>query len=290
MSPSRKYTPPPLPVPKVFQSREEIERGIEKLRRRISAVEKLLTDGDRFDSTRVDTVESDIRDTVLEIFGPQSPEYGDHQYFQITSGPPTMVTSEWEVQQRFEGGVPEARAVLEGLINRLEEKLHDHPTTEARPQRATPGIGHEVFVVHGHDGQALAEVARVIQQIGLEPLIIHERVNLGRTLVEKVETNAPRSGFAVVIMSEDDEGRARGDGDVQLRARQNVLVELGFFYGFLGRSRVLVLRKGNPEMPSDIFGVVYEPIDPAGAWKFKMVQELQAAGFNVSADSLTRPR
>lgn len=65
-------------------------------------------------------------------------------------------------------------------------------------------------------------------------------------------------------------------------------MELGYFIAKLGRDRVLPLHKAvdDLELPSDFQGVVYTPHDAAGGWKLKLVQELHAAGFDVSADKL----
>lgn len=70
------------------------------------------------------------------------------------------------------------------------------------------------------------------------------------------------------------------------RARQNVVLELGYFVGRLGRDRVLALKRGDVEVPSDFNGVVYTDYDAAGHWKFELVKELKAAGYNVDANAL----
>jgi hypothetical protein len=56
-------------------------------------------------------------------------------------------------------------------------------------QRPTqnPSISRKIFIVHGHDGEARETVARFLSSIGLEPIILHEQANRGRTVIEKVE-------------------------------------------------------------------------------------------------------
>ncbi|WP_052458438.1 TIR domain-containing protein, partial [Xanthomonas citri] len=66
-----------------------------------------------------------------------------------------------------------------------------------------------VFIVHGHDGEAREAVARFLGRLGLEPIILHEQANRGRTVIEKVEAHSD-VGFAVVLLTPDDEGRVRG--------------------------------------------------------------------------------
>lgn len=141
----------------------------------------------------------------------------------------------------------------------------------------------KVFLVHGQDEEAKAVVARFITGCNLTPIILHEQPNGGRTIIEKFEREAD-VGFAVIILTPDDVGGLR-DGDtltsVQLntRARQNVVLELGYFAGRLGRGRVAALKKGDLEMPSDIAGVVWTALDAADAWKMSLARELKSAGF-----------
>ncbi len=135
----------------------------------------------------------------------------------------------------------------------------------------------KIFIVHGHDGEAKAEVARFIEKLGFTPIILHEQASKGRTIIENVESNSD-VGFAVVLLTPDDEGNQKGQSP-KPRARQNVVLELGYFVGRLGRDRVCALRRGDVEIPSDFDGVVYETYDDHGAWKSKLAKELAAAGF-----------
>lgn len=148
-------------------------------------------------------------------------------------------------------------------------------------------MSNKVFIVHGHDGEARETVARFLGNIGFEPIILHEQANKGRTIIEKVEANAD-VGFAVVLLTPDDLGRAKGDSDLEPRARQNVLLELGYFMARLGRDKVCALRKGDVSIPSDFAGVVWEAMDDAGAWKQKLARELVAAGHTVDWNRVMR--
>jgi len=148
-------------------------------------------------------------------------------------------------------------------------------------------MSNKVFIVHGHDGEARETVARFLGSIGFDPIILHEQANKGRTIIEKVEANAD-VGFAVVLLTPDDLGRAKGDSDLEPRARQNVLLELGYFMARLGRDKVCALRKGDVSIPSDFAGVVWEAMDEAGAWKQKLARELDAAGHAVDWNKVMR--
>lgn len=144
-----------------------------------------------------------------------------------------------------------------------------------------------VFIVHGHDAEARETVARFLGNIGFEPIILHEQANQGRTVIEKVEANAD-VGFAVVLLTPDDVGRANGDTDLEPRARQNVLLELGYFIARLGRARVCALKRGDVIIPSDFAGVVWTEMDAAGGWKSALGKELQAAGHSIDWNKVMR--
>ena len=146
----------------------------------------------------------------------------------------------------------------------------------------------QIFVVHGRDDGTKAMVARVLEQLELEPIILQEQPNQGRTIIEKFEDYA-QVGFAVILCTPDDVGALESAQDnLRPRPRQNVVLEWGFFLGKIGRNRVCALIKGDMEIPSDYAGVIYLPLDDAGAWQIRLVAELQNAGFPVDANKLTR--
>ncbi|EHF5009441.1 TPA: TIR domain-containing protein [Enterobacter hormaechei] len=139
-------------------------------------------------------------------------------------------------------------------------------------------VSRKIFIVHGHDNDALQSVARFISRIGLEEIILSERPDGSRTVIEKFEAESGDVSFAIVLMTPDDSGSALASESTRLRARQNVLYELGYFAGKLGRGKVLVLRKGDIEIPSDLAGVLYTELDGHGGWKRKLLSELSYAG------------
>lgn len=144
----------------------------------------------------------------------------------------------------------------------------------------------KIFIVHGHDEGALQSLARFLEKLDLQVIILREQPNQGRTIIEKYEQSAEEVGFAVVLMTPDDMGAAVSSDGQNQRARQNVIFELGYFAGKLGRGRVCLLRKGNVEIPSDLFGVVYTDMDSAEGWKSALVKELKAAGIQFDANRM----
>jgi Predicted nucleotide-binding protein containing TIR-like domain len=144
----------------------------------------------------------------------------------------------------------------------------------------------KVFIVHGHDEGALHGLARFLEKLNLEVIILKEQPNQGRTIIEKYEASADEVAFAVVLLTPDDFGSAVNEAGQTQRARQNVIFELGYFAGKLGRGRVCLLRKGNVEIPSDLFGVVYTEMDNAEGWKAALVKELKAAKLDFDANRI----
>ncbi len=140
----------------------------------------------------------------------------------------------------------------------------------------------EVFVVHGHDEAIREKVARFLEKLGLTPIILHEKANRGRTIIEKF-TEHSNVAFAVVLLTPDDFGRQKNatPSDDSPRARQNVIFELGYFMGKLGRDRVAALHSPGVEILSDFSGVAYIPIEPSDAWQLLLARELSAAGLPI---------
>ena len=63
-------------------------------------------------------------------------------------------------------------------------------------------------------------------------------------------------------------------------------MELGYFIGKLGRNKVFPLYESGVELPSDLHGVIYNPLDEAGNWRFQLAKELSTAGYNINANNL----
>lgn len=139
----------------------------------------------------------------------------------------------------------------------------------------------EIFVVHGHDHATKETVARYLEtKLGLRAIILHEQPNLNRTIIEKLEKHSEVQ-FAVVILTPDDMGCPKNKAQlVKPRARQNVIFELGFFIGRLGRDKVCALYTGDVELPSDYQGILYLSLDQS-EWKIDLAKEIKAAGIRL---------
>ena len=146
-------------------------------------------------------------------------------------------------------------------------------------------LSNNIFIVHGHDERTKLDTARTIEKLGLNPIILSEQPNQGQTIIEKFELHSD-VGFAVVLLTADDLGKVKTDSEDKYRARQNVIIEMGYFIGKLGRSKVFPLYEEGVDLPSDLHGVLYIPLDSSGSWKFRLAKELNAAGYNVQANNI----
>ncbi|MDY0144357.1 MAG: nucleotide-binding protein [Bacteroidales bacterium] len=145
----------------------------------------------------------------------------------------------------------------------------------------------KVFIVHGHDEAVKTNVARFVEKLGLETIILHEQANKGQTIIEKFESNAAEVAFAIVLLTPDDIGAPKNTPDeIQLRARQNVIMELGYFCAALGRDKVCVLYKKDVEIPSDYLGVVYTEMDDKEGWHLKLAKEMKEASLDINLNNI----
>lgn len=144
-----------------------------------------------------------------------------------------------------------------------------------------------IFIVHGRDHAMRGEIQSALRGLGLPTVVLDREHDQGQTVIEKFIKEADRCEYAVVLCSADDEGRLRVKGrakeaPTRLRARQNVVLELGYFLAKVGRENVFVLHpEESIEQASDFSGVVYQTYDKAGLWKAKLVRELKKAGFKI---------
>ena len=187
-------------------------------------------------------------------------------------------------RKRYLEGLESATVLLESMIDEVEEYWPDDKvSTSASSGKAEPNVGREVFLNHGRDEATRDTVARFLSLLELEPVILDEQASQGKTIIEKFESHA-QVRFAIALLTPDDAGALSNENTPRQRARQNVIFELGYFIGRLGRKGVCALTKGAVEIPSDYSGVVYILMDDGDGWKLQLVRELKAAGFSVDAN------
>lgn len=269
---------------------------IEHMRKGISRLERVIYEIEAFDETKLNkrwtpeqkALEATIDGALTSVFGHDTVEY--RRYSRATKLDHGAVTMSFrdgpsdnshEARQYVAEGKLEAAQILRSAINWLQDEIGDAAETAPTKglSRVATAPSQKIFIVHGHDEAARQTVARFIERIGFEAIILSEQANQGRTVIEKIEAHSD-VGFAVVLLTPDDVG-GKDANSLRRRARQNVLLELGYFIAVLGRERVCTLAKGDLEIPTDFAGVVWEPLDEGGAWKTALARELKAAGYAI---------
>jgi predicted nucleotide-binding protein len=280
--------PPAYPRPRLLvpqteaerQLRERIEEGKQILAVRISRQDDLDQAEAHFD--RWNGYNKELLLTIFDNPGPGK-EYGREFAWTVGGADFSFYV------RRFHDRVRERINRLESLVERLKLYQEVPQVTTATTPTGIPGK--DVFVVHGHDEATKDAVRAFLYRIGLNPIVLHELPSKGRTIIEKLEDHAA-TAYGVVTLTPDDEGRlAYGIPEAEreplrFRARQNVILELGYFLAKLGRDRVCVLLRGDVERPSDYQGVIYVAWDDPKGWDRLLFRELQAAGMAVDATKL----
>lgn len=246
-----------------------------------------------FDRVELNSLRNRGQMYIRRVFGPDSPYIErlssiEFRYMGIAVG--TLEDGESPATRRARqrawlSGQKEAVTLVDTMLEDLELGELDQVRTGDEQTRP---ISNRVFVVHGHDREMKQMVARTLERLRLEAVILHEKPNRGQTLIENIERYSDVD-FAVVLLSPDDMGYAVTDGQeaASPRARQDVILELGYFVGKLGRERVVALYRRGIEFPSDYDGVLYTPYDSdSGTWRSELVADLKESGYEVSADSL----
>lgn len=144
----------------------------------------------------------------------------------------------------------------------------------------------KVFVVHGHDNALKDETCIFLDSIGFEPIVLHRQPDGGLTIIEKFEKNA-NVKYAFILLTPDDyafksDELKKPDSERigEFRARQNVIFELGFFIGKLGRKFVCCIYK-EVTLPTDISGLIYKKISKSIEEKgYEIILELKNAGLH----------
>jgi predicted nucleotide-binding protein len=211
----------------------------------------------------------------------------------------------------YKNGINEAKLTLETFIQEINDfpELVQQPKflsgtpfvekqiiqkARGRTENIIPIKSKNIFIVHGHDDALTLELARTLEkEFGLNAIILKDEPDKGRTIIEKFEDEVNKIGFAFILLTPDDLGMSKEAYDKMItspnlglglnyRARQNVILELGFLAGKIGRNNVCCIYKGNLELPSDIGGVIYKKCDKSIKELYKDIRdELIAAGYDI---------
>ena len=291
-------------LPKLRVSREEARQKIQmQIEKGQQLRDQSIDSDDELEEARAESRKwSDYNKTLLlKLFDNTSIAEDDYTDFNeprpilLASSGSTPLSDELGDDLRwYQNAMNRSINSLESIHERLElyepsdalQRTSDNEENSDTPQ---PTFSDEVFIVHGHDNEAKVTVARFVENLGIKATILDEKVNEGRTIPQKFEEHAGEAGYAIVLLTPDDVGSSKDETDnPQPRARQNVILEFGYFWGRLGRKRLCVLYKEGVELPSDIRGIAYVPMDNFNGWQLKLGQEMQNAGLPVDLNKLTQ--
>lgn len=211
---------------------------------------------------------------LIKRFGENSFE---HKKLKDTRFMPAAYIMDSDVVRRCKEGLTATKLIFNTYLTEMQAE--EQPTSVVVQKNSNFD---KVFIVHGHDGELKQSVARIIEKQGIDAIILSEQANQGRTIIEKFEDYSDVSG-AICLFTADDFGRAKSDETEQTRARQNVVLETGYFMGKLGRNRTVILADKGIEMPSDLSGVVYTDTT---SWQIDLLKDLKAMGYTVDFNKL----
>jgi predicted nucleotide-binding protein len=262
----------------------EIESALSRIKRLLVKLDEIESKNLGCDAPENASYESTTRKTILEIYGQYSPEYDELQYFEIWDGDIFLDMSDQYRNKGYKNGFVKARTILNQLIDELKEK-QEYKKADSKEKCNL----NECFIVHGRNVEIELQVTRVVEKLGIRQIVLKDKPTTFRTIIEKFEKYS-NVGFAVVILTADDYGclmtEYKDEKSLFKRARQNVILELGYFIGKIGRDKVFALTDGIIENPSDIDGYEYVKYDTSSDWKMKLLASLKYAGYSVDANKL----
>lgn len=244
----------------------------EKLQKLIEETEHLIQHGVLPSAPAFQVWYTNAERTLIQIFGEESFE---HKKLKGTHFRPVMYTSTAEVNAKCKEGLLASKLIFESYLSELSDASYDVDETEIPDMQ-------KVFIVHGHDGELKQAVARLVEKQDLTAIILNEQANQGRTIIEKFVAHSDVGG-AICLFTADDLGRAKADKDDSYRARQNVVFETGYFFGKLGRDKVVVIAERGVELPSDMQGIVYTDRQN---WEIDVLRELKSMGYLIDFNRL----
>lgn len=237
--------------------------AIEKLERAIHQIDQIKISGRK--APKFDKWKRDTEIAILYVFGDQSRHIQDFRKVKYNPSSTRSPKSVWD--REFLRGLERASAILHSMVQEVEEYWDDNNEeidSEDKKAKPSKAMGKEIFLVHGHDEGLKETVARFLSKLDLNPIILHEKPNQGRTIIEKFEEYSSVS-YAIALITPDDFGGSnKSPEEIEKRARQNVIFEFGFFIGKLGRKNVIALYEEGVVLPSDYLGVVYILLDSKG--------------------------
>ena len=213
---------------------------------------------------------------LIKVFGTDSLEHKSFKDTKFTFGFYFGNTTHSDFVEKCKKDLTSTKAIFQTYLEEMKEENTSNYNNHCNTNFS------RIFIVHGHDDKLKESVARIIEKQDIEVIILSEKANQGRTIIEKFEDYSDVCG-AICLFTADDVGKAKSESEEKTRARQNVVLETGYFMGKLGRNRVVILTDKGIEMPSDLSGVVYTNTQN---WQIDLLKDLKAMGYNVDFNKL----
>lgn len=252
----------------------------EKLKSIIDEIDVLVAHNVTSSVPKFKAWKMDSKRFLMRYYGDNSLEY--KQFNDTIFSPLVWSTDEREARmdamEACRNGLLSSKAIFKTYLKEMEEA--EEPAAQSKPTQ--PSNMNKIFIVHGHDGELKHSVARIVEKQGIEAVILSEQANQGRTIIEKFEANSDVGG-AICLFTADDVGKAKDASSENSRARQNVVLETGYFMGKHGRDHVVILADSGIEIPSDLSGVVYTN---TSNWEIGLLKDLKAMGYEVDFNKL----
>lgn len=245
----------------------------ERMKKIIDEIDLLISNRVTESNPRFQTWHTNAERFLLKRYGDKSLELSK---FQKTQFAPSLWRSSSDLIETCKNSLMTTKLTFEMYLEEMQEER------ECKPKEQHTVAFDKVFIVHGHDGGLKEAVARAIENQKIEAIILSEKENQGRTIIEKIEDYGD-VGAAICLFTADDVGNEKTEGNSKPRARQNVVFEAGYFMGRLGRARTVILAEKGIEIPSDLSGVVYTD---TSNWEFQLLKELYAIGYQVDMNRL----
>jgi predicted nucleotide-binding protein len=274
----RKRDDPPRGGPTISPA-----KGIDLIKRQIEAAKALTNQ--TIDSAVYTSWKNTTKSCLEKAFGENSPKVIEFVQFGSATSIPMNASEQWWSNRRAQN-IQGRIVLLNGLIDLLRIEIELSEPGSPANSAADHSKSRKVFVVHGHDEALRQAVARFLEKLELEPILLDERPNEGRTVLQKFSDHSDVA-FAVVILTPDDFGGKAGTATDKpnKRARQNVVFEFGYFLGKLGAASVCAIYHPEVELPSDLTGIAYVPAQGDG-WKMRLGQELKTAGLEIDMNKV----
>lgn len=247
----------------------------EKLKRIIDEIDSLRSKKELTRDPEFKAWKAKAERFIAQTYGKDSIEYENFSKIRYM---PTVFGISQDISPNYHNGLQTAKLTLQEYLDDLDTNIdvqdqHDENTEHGY---------NKVFIVHGHDEALKHSIARIIEKQGIEAIILSEKTNQGKTIIEKFEAHSDAGG-AICLFTADDMGKAKAETTENSRARQNVVFEAGYFMGKLGRNHVVIICEAGVELPGDLSGVVYTS---KSDWKTDVLRELKAMGYSIDMNKL----